>query len=329
VLAFLVLLFGAVSLPREVGDDQGRYVVGELLGEGAMGVVHAGRGARGEQVAIKFLHEHLAGIPEVVERFQREARIVGRLRSPFIAPVRLAGRTQGRLWIAYRRLHGETLESRLARERVLGAGAVGRIIAEVLEGLGIAHQAGVIHRDIKPANLFLERLPTSERACVLDFGVSKYTPPPGATTGELTLTSTRQMLGTLSYMAPEQIEGAARVDARVDLFSLGVVAFRAVTGTLPFERKSTTALLRAKLDGNLRTLGAATGLRWPEEWEAWMREAMAVGPDDRFASSELMLEKWRAVVERGGAPDAREVLEGRGRESHANEATEQAPPSSR
>jgi serine/threonine-protein kinase len=317
-----------VKVPRDVGDDNGRYVVGDLLGEGAMGVVYAAQGPGGERVAIKFLHDHLASLPDVVERFHREARIVSRLRSPFIAPVRMAGRTQGRLWIAYRRLFGETLEDRLVRERALPAEGVSRIVGEVLEGLAVAHKEGVVHRDIKPSNVFLERVGRSERACLLDFGISKYTPPAGATTDGERLTNTSQILGTASYMAPEQIEGASEVDGRADLFSVGVVAFRALTGTLPFEGTSASAILHAKLYGQFRTLDSATGQRWGPPWEQWIRRTLAVRPEDRFQASDAMLADWRALLARGGAPDVAEVLANLGPSAPTSEGTIESAPSS-
>jgi serine/threonine-protein kinase len=321
---------GTVTVPREIGDAQGRYVLGDVLGQGAMGVVYGAEGPGGEQVAIKFLHEHLATVPEVVERFHREARIVSRLRSPFIAPVRMAGRTQGRLWIAYKRLFGETLEDCLVRERALSASEAGRVVGEVLEGLAVAHREGVVHRDIKPSNVFLERsVGSSARACVLDFGISKYTPPPGATTDGDRLTNTSQMLGTASYMAPEQIEGASGVDGRADLFAVGVVAFRALAGTLPFEGESSTAILHAKLYEQFRTLGSATKRPWSAPWEEWVRRALAIRPEDRFQDSDAMLTEWNALLAGGGAPSLDEVLENLGPSAPASEGTLEAAPSSR
>jgi eukaryotic-like serine/threonine-protein kinase len=289
-----------VRVPQQVGDRTGCFTVGELLGEGATGAIYAGGGPKGEQVAIKFLHPHLADIPDIDARFRREGRAAGRIRSPYVARVLLAGRTQqGILWIVYERLRGETLEARLSRVQVLPVPVARMFLDHVLAGLEAAHQAEVVHRDIKP----LTRLESAERACILDFGLSKYTPTPGHSTSQVPRTSTAdEMLGTASYTSPEQTEGAASVDLRTDLYPVGVIAFEMITGELPFEAISPIALVHAKLNTDPRTLTEATGLSWSESAEAFFRVALSRVPAARFQNTREMRRAVDEGMRRGNFP---------------------------
>jgi serine/threonine protein kinase len=131
--------------------------MGELLGEGASGTVYAAVNAQGDELAVKFLRESLADSPKMVLRLRREASTAQHLRSEYIAQVVSAGRTDDLYWIADRRLHGETLASRLRRETMLEPAALVTLIEQVLRGLAVAHDAGVVHRDINPANIMIER----------------------------------------------------------------------------------------------------------------------------------------------------------------------------
>ena len=180
--------------------------MGELLSEGATGTVYAAVNDNGDELAVKVLRESLADDPEMVERFKREASVAHTLRSEFIAQVVGAGRSEQRYWIAYRRLHGETMAVRLRRETVLEPAVLAPFIEQVLRGLQVAHEAGVVHRDIKPSNIMLERTASNEateRACILDFGLSKC--PSG--TFQHSVTSATATLGTIDYMPPEQVGG--------------------------------------------------------------------------------------------------------------------------
>jgi serine/threonine-protein kinase len=295
-----------VTAPPRIPDVR----IDALLGEGATGTVYAGVNARGEQLAIKVLHEAFADDVKMVARFEREARNAASLRSEFIAQVVGAGRSGGSCWIAYRRLHGETLAVRLGREGVLGAAAMATLIEQVLLGLGVAHQAGVVHRDITPANIMIERTGGGrgrgggERACILDFGLSK-SPTGGA--GESfphDLTSANARLGTVNYMPPEQVRTSAQVDHRADLYSVAVVAYRALSGQLPHVGVSRAAVLSAKLHKEARSLAAATGVAWPRPLEAFFEQSLARDPEARFASAKAMGTAWRHVAESPGVPDA-------------------------
>ena len=265
----------------------GEYTIESFLGGGAMGEVYGARSSHG-QVAIKFLRRELADDPEIVARFQREARLARELRSDHVAAVLGSGvEANGRAWIAFEHLVGETLDARLQREPIPVA-ELRWIIDGVLQGLADAHRQRIIHRDIKPANIFLE---ASGRARILDFGVSKLarTEAGDTTTG---LTTAGDALGTANYMAPEQMQSAATVTARADLYSVGVVLFRLLSGRLPFEAGSYVHLRACKLHDNPPSLDEVTGRKWPEVVEAFTQNLMAREPADRLASADAARNAW-------------------------------------
>jgi len=295
--------------------------IGNLLGEGTTGTVYEAVNANGEALAIKFLRETFADDPEMVARFKREASICQRLRSEHIAAVVGAGRTEQTYWIAYRRLVGETMDVRMRRERVLPIAALAPVIEQVLRGLAVAHAADVVHRDIKPANIMLERTGEAERACILDFGISKDRSHSGSTnTSGRSLTSTTATLGTINYMPPEQVGASAGVDHRADLYSVGVVAYRAISGQLPYVGSSQAAVLYAKINADARSLAEATGTRWPDALEAFFRRALAREPSARFGDAKEMAAAWLDACRAGATPDL-EQLRKRNVESQESDDT--------
>jgi serine/threonine-protein kinase len=204
---------------------------------------------------------------------------------------------------------------------------VAPIVDDALQGLDAAHSASVIHRDIKPANLFIEKrtltekqidnLEPEERTRILDFGVSKYRARSSTTKSEPSLTAFDATLGSFAYMAPEQVRGSARVDARADLYALGAVAFRALTGRLPFEGTNALTLIALKLDREAPSLAATTGDTWPQTMERFLAKMMARERERRYASAAEAAEAWQKVCKvmgnlpRRAAPKARLVLEDR------------------
>jgi serine/threonine-protein kinase len=278
--------------------------MGALLGEGTTGAIYAAVNAQGDELAVKLLRESLADSPEMVLRFRREASTAQHLRSEYIAQVVSAGRTDDLYWIAYRRLRGETLASRLRRETVLEPAALVTLIEQVLRGLAVAHDAGVVHRDIKPANIMIERPSRSiatERACILDFGISK-SPTGGSGTLQHSLTSATATLGTISYMPPEQVGGSAGVDHRADLYSVAVVAYRGLSGRLPYGGTSQAAVLHAKLNEDARSLASTTGVKWPRSVEAFFEQSLAREPGGRFGKAAAMATALRLAVEGEAMP---------------------------
>ncbi len=282
----------------------GMYRIRRLIGQGGMGEVYAAEGRRGEKVAIKVLHDRAAQDRDLVARFNREAEIAKRIRSPYVAAVVDSGKERdGRLWIAFERLVGEGLDERLRREQYLSFADVAPIIDDSLQGLCAAHEAGVIHRDIKPANLFIEKRSlapeeaegaNAERTRILDFGVSKFRAGQQRN-NEPSLTAFDATLGSFAYMAPEQVRGSARVDERADLYALGAVAFRALTGRLPFEGTNALTLIALKLDREPASLAATTGDEWPQAIERFLARLMARDRENRFRGARETLEAWRGV----------------------------------
>lgn len=294
----------------------GVYKIRRLIGSGGMGEVYAAEGKNAEKVAIKVLHERAAQDPDLVARFQREASIAAQVKSPYVAGIVGAGKDRnGRLWIAFERLNGEGLDARLRREQYLSFADVAPIVHDALQGLDAAHRAGVIHRDIKPANLFVEKRKLSprqiqggeveERTRILDFGVSKMRSRAGRKS-EPSLTAFDATLGSFAYMAPEQVRGSARVDERADLYALGAVAFRALTGRLPFEGQNAMTLIALKLDREPPSLASTTGDEWPAGIERYLARMMARDREKRFESAAAALTAWRDVCRvMGNTPDVR------------------------
>ncbi len=269
-----------------------------LLGRGGMGEVwgavdeHNG----GREVAIKVLLQRAAMKPDLVKRFEREARITSSINSPFVC--KLLGVHQaadGSHLLMFEQLTGESLADRLKREQYLPLSEVGPLIDDVLMGLVAAHGASVIHRDLKPGNIFIERTgdpDRPERAKILDFGISKLT---AKEKEEPTLTAFDATLGSFAYMAPEQIRGAARADERADIYAIGAVAFRSLTGRLPFEGTTAAVLVSLKLDRSAPSLEEVTGEKWPSGVERFLERALDRNREGRFRSAVEALAAWRSI----------------------------------
>ena len=226
----------------------GKYRVERLLGVGAMGVVVAATHVDLLELrAIKFMLPSMLGDVEGVERFLREARAVSKLRSRHVAAVYDVGRLEtGAPFIVMEHLEGSDLKTVLDQRRVLAPGEAAAYVSEACEALAEAHAAGIIHRDIKPANLFLAtRAGSPEAIKVLDFGIAKMAAGPGATAMEMT--RTKEILGTPLYMSPEQMRSMRSTDARSDVWSLGVILYRALTGKVPFDGETLTEVCIAVL----------------------------------------------------------------------------------
>jgi len=215
--------------PR-IGQSIGQYTILGVLGRGGMGVVYRARDdKRRRDVALKFLSAALVADAQAKARFVREARVLSALDHPNVGSIYELSEHEGHPFLALALYEGETLKDAIARGPLPMADAV-RVVQRIAAGLAAAHDAGIVHRDVKPANVILT---SSTQIKLLDFGIAKLLDPP---TGSSVLTQGGVVLGTLAYAAPEQIVGEP-VDHRSDLWSLGVIAYEAVTGTPPFHAK--------------------------------------------------------------------------------------------
>ncbi|TKC98367.1 serine/threonine protein kinase [Polyangium fumosum] len=228
--------------PGQVIDDKYRIV--RLLGTGGMGAVFEGENTRiKRRVAIKVLHASVSGSGETVARFEREAQAAGRIGSEHICEVLDLGvlPDQSR-YMVMEYLDGETLSARIKRSGRLAPAQSIPLMSQVLDALGAAHAAGIIHRDLKPDNIFIlpNKAGRADFIKILDFGVSKFSQIGGE---EMNVTRAGSVVGTPYYMSPEQARGMAVVDARSDIYALGVVLYQATTGQVPFRAETFNELL--------------------------------------------------------------------------------------
>ncbi|MCA9594560.1 MAG: serine/threonine protein kinase [Myxococcales bacterium] len=222
-----------------------KYRLIRRLAEGGMAEVWAAQNVLTQRdFAIKLILPQLAKSPEILGRFLQEARTTGRLRHPSIVDVFDVGQTEtGKPFIVMELLHGESLEDRLNRERRLAPLAVSVMLVHVARALDLAHRAGIVHRDLSPANVFLARTPNGDEIPkILDFGVSKLMDSPADVRVR---TGNGAVLGSPGYMSPEQARGADTVDARTDVWTLGVLLYEALSGQPPFDAKNYNALMLA------------------------------------------------------------------------------------
>lgn len=288
-------LFGLVL------DD--KYRIDELLGKGGMGVVYRGEHQRlGKAVAIKvLLRGHEAG-SVAQRRFEREARATGSLGHPNICETFDIGNLpDGSPYLVMELLKGRTLADRLGLEGPLPIDEACNVLGDVLSALGAAHEGSIVHRDLKPDNVFL----TEKGAKLLDFGVSKKIDE-----NTMRVTRTGAVVGTPSYLAPEQARGDAGVDPRADLWAAGVLLYETLTGMLPFTASNYNALL-VKILTRKPTPPSHIRPAISPELEAVILKAMAFKPEDRYPDAATMREALMDARSRpsGPAPVPSEILE--------------------
>ncbi len=271
----------------------GRYRVDAMLGEGGMGVVYRGQRLQLDRpVAIKFLHTPYAGSPKFVARFDREARAMSRLSHPCCVSVIDFG-VQDSPYIVMDFAPGDTLRTILDQQRLSAPRAV-QITRQILTGLAHAHEQGIVHRDIKPGNIMLgEATGMGDHVRIFDFGLAKLHDPSGM--GD---PSTTGVIGTPSYMAPEQTRGD-KLDLRVDLYATGVVLFELLTGEKPFDAPDTMAVLRMHREKTAPRI-ADVGMKVSAELEAVIERSLQKEPEQRYQTAAEFLEALDTVPEAAG-----------------------------
>jgi serine/threonine-protein kinase len=230
--------------------------------------------------AVKFVEGDWRRQPEMVQRFEREAKVEAQLRSPHVVHVLDHGIWQGTPYIAMEYLQGESVSSRLERVGRLDAASTHRLVAHVARALTRAHAIGIVHRDLKPENVFLVPDDEGEIAKVLDFGVAKWNTDWAVNN----VTKTGLLVGTPLYMSPEQARGTKDIDHRADLWSLAVIAFQCMTGSLPFLSEGLGDLL-AKIMFEPIPMPSSIIPYLPLEFDDWWARASSRDIETRFQSA--------------------------------------------
>lgn len=271
----------------------GSYVIEGEIGRGGMGVVYSARDQQlKRRVAIKLLPPELAFRQEIKKRFIREAQTAARLSHPHIVPIHTVGEKDDLVYFVMGFVDGESLAQRLRRRGRLPVEEARRIIKETADALGLAHATSIIHRDIKPDNILLEG--TRRRVMVTDFGIAKALSEAGAGT----LTGTGVALGTPTYMSPEQAAGESDVDARSDLYALGIVAFEMLSGKPPFRAPTVPGLLMKQITEPAPDLMRLRS-EIPEELASTVMRLLEKDPESRWPTADALR---RALESRTSGP---------------------------
>ena len=272
-------------MPLQAGTRLGPYEVLSLIGAGGMGEVYQARDTRlDRKVAVKVLAPELASDAEFRARFEREAKAISALNHPHICGLYDIGREHDTEYLVLELLEGETLAARIERGP-LPLAQVLRFGIEIADALEAAHRHGIVHRDLKPANIML----TAAGTKLLDFGLAKHTV--GAAGQALSMlatapgTGTAQgtIIGTLQYMAPEQVQGAP-ADARTDIFALGTILYEMATGRRAFEAKTQASLIAKILETDVPAVSTLAPLA-PPALDHVVQACLAKEPADRWQTA--------------------------------------------
>ncbi|QRK04492.1 protein kinase [Archangium violaceum] len=285
---------------RRIGS---RYVLERKVAGGGMGAIWVALDSQLQRrVALKLMAPERIASSSARYQFEQEAKAVAQLRNPHVVQIHDYGVDEDTPYIVMELLEGEDLETRLERLGRLSPVVVSSLLNQVARALAAAHASNIIHRDLKPANLFLARVDGQEVVKVLDFGLARLMDGGSAASTE----QPGRVMGTPRYMSPEQMRGDVRIDHRTDVWSLAVVAYRALTGRFPF---SADAL--GELSRNGGALAEAPSLLVPElsqGVDAFFTRALAVDPADRFQSARELASAFAALVESCRPTQASKIL---------------------
>ena len=287
-----------------IGSEFAGYRIEAEAGRGGMGVVFRARDtALDREIALKVIAAELSHDGAFRERFEREARLSASIDHPHVIPVYRAGTEGDLLYIAMRLVQGPDLRTLIATRGTLAPTHASSIMSQIASALDAAHARGLVHRDVKPANVLLESRDGREHAYLTDFGLTKHT---SSSSG---VTRSGTVVGTLDFLAPEQIAGHA-VDGKADIYALGCVLFQSLTGEIPFARESDVAKLYAHVnDAPPKPSALVEGLG--PAFDAVIERALAKNPHDRFASAgelaRAALEASDGIAPRPAPPDATSI----------------------
>ena len=298
--------------PAKLAD----FKLAGALGSGTTAKVYeAVHMTTGRSVAIKILEPSQSGT-EMRERFAREAILLAGVASKHVGNIVGFGFERGQPFLVLERLNGETLDAKLRRDGAVPPAIAVRWIEQLLVGIRDCHDQQIIHRDIKPSNIFIHQEGFDETVKLIDFGVARLREITSDTGG---LTSTNHLIGSMGYMAPEQFRNAKTVGFTADLYAVGVVIFRTLTGRLPFVSRSLEAVIRMKAEQVAPPISSMPAMPKNVLLDWFVTKTMARDPAERFQSAREMLEHWWNVMASLDEEETTDVTGGIGRvdESYA------------
>jgi Protein kinase domain len=285
----------AVSAAEErIGTDLAGYRIERVLGRGGMSVVYLARDPRLKRnVALKLLAPELAEDDGFRVRFLRESQLAASLDHPNVVPIYEAGEVDGLLYIAMRYVVGTDLKALLRAEGALAPERALALVAQVASALDAAHERGLVHRDVKPSNVLLTGRPDEEHCYLADFGLS-------TSTSDRSIADPRQIVGTIDYVAPEQIRGH-EVDGRADVYSLSCLLYECLVGDVPFRRPSDVAVIYAHLEEPVPKATERVPTL-PPAVDTVLERGTAKLPDERWRTSADLVEAARSALGEGVTP---------------------------
>jgi serine/threonine-protein kinase len=288
----------AISTELVGATLSGKFEIKRKVGQGGMGAVYEATHTQlGKRVAVKVLLEKYAQREAIVKRLKQEAQLASSVGNEHIIDITDIGTTEdGRTYVVMEFLEGESLAECLGREIKLPEQRILKVISQAASALAAAHAKGIVHRDIKPENLFLLRRKDQDFVKVVDFGISKSLRQTGDEEEQPRLTQTGMVLGTPLYMSPEQARGDDELDARVDIYALGVIMYESATGRVPFSGNNYLSVISQVLNETPKPVREYRP-EISEEFEAIVSKAMAKNKDERYSSANELLADLSALLD--------------------------------